>query len=294
MRRRLGDIVLPSQDAPPDIGDPRDAATQTLADLRDLYDARLLLEPEVLAQAASAFTNEDAAAARAWLDRQAAAEAQGDLDAAQDAHRGFHLALYAACLSDRWLKLATTLWDDANRYGPALLPADVAPSLGANGDQHAAILAACVAHDKRGAALLQRDHLADEANRLAVALGGNPLFRLDAERAASLPTSFRPAEQAFAPVRPGVDGANVETRDLTVTTYRYAAGAVWQEHAHPEDQLTMLLSGAELRFDVGGRSFALHPGDVLLIPGGTVHSAVVGGQDVVTLNVWRLRSTVPT
>jgi quercetin dioxygenase-like cupin family protein len=39
---------------------------------------------------------------------------------------------------------------------------------------------------------------------------------------------------------------------------------------------------------------ALHPGEVLLIPGGTAHSAVVGDQDVVTLNVWRLRSTVPT
>jgi len=112
--------------------------------------------------------------------------------------------------------------------------------------------------------------------------------------AADQPIAFRPAEQAFTPMRPGVDGATVETRDLTVTTYRYAAGAVWQEHAHPEDQLTMLLSGAEVRFTVGGRGFVLHPGDALLIPGGTVHSAVVGDQDVVTLNVWRLRSILPT
>jgi quercetin dioxygenase-like cupin family protein len=93
----------------------------------------------------------------------------------------------------------------------------------------------------------------------------------------------------FAELRPGIFGATVVSADLTVSMYRYAAGAAWEEHAHPEDQLTCVLSG-EIVFRSGGEELRLGPGRQLLIPGGVAHSAEAGPADVVTLNVWPPRA----
>ena len=265
----------------------------SLDDLREIYDARLLLEPDIVARSARAFTDEDAHAARGWLERQAAAEQAGNLKDVWSAHTQFHFTLYRACRSDWLLRLVTAPWESSQRYRMTLAPLNSARRRLEAQREHEAILDACIAHDGGTAAVLLHDHLARTANLIADHMGGAPPFRLRSERGIREPASFRPDQQAVEPVRPGVEGATVETRDLTVTTYRYRPGAVWQEHAHPEDQLTMLLSGAELRFTVGGREHRLHPGDLVLIPGGIPHSAVVGDEAVVTLNVWRLRSAVP-
>jgi quercetin dioxygenase-like cupin family protein len=41
-----------------------------------------------------------------------------------------------------------------------------------------------------------------------------------------------------------------------VSLYRYAAGSTWEEHEHPEDQLTAVLSG-EIVFRSGGEELRL-------------------------------------
>ena len=51
-------------------------------------------------------------------------------------------------------------------------------------------------------------------------------------------------EQEFAEVRPGIFGATVHTPNLTATLYRYDAGSSWETHAHPQDQMTYVMSGA--------------------------------------------------
>jgi quercetin dioxygenase-like cupin family protein len=88
----------------------------------------------------------------------------------------------------------------------------------------------------------------------------------------------------FAEVRPGIRGCTIVSDDLTVTMYRYGPGSEWEEHHHPEDQLTIVLQG-EIVFRSGGDEIHLGPGQQVLIPGGVPHSATVGGE-VVTLNVW--------
>ena len=93
----------------------------------------------------------------------------------------------------------------------------------------------------------------------------------------------------FAELRPGISGATIVSDDLTVTMYRYAAGSTWEEHEHPEDQLTAVLSG-EIVFRAGGEELRLGPGRQVLIPGGVAHSAEAGPTDVVTLNVWPPRT----
>ena len=266
----------------------------SLQDLHEIYDARLLLEPEIVSRAAQTFTDEDARTASAWLERQATAEEQGDISEVWSAHTEFHFTLYRASRSSWLLRLVTAPWESSQRYRMTLAPLNSARRRLEAHEEHLAILDACIGHDERGAALLLHDHLAKTANLIADHMGGDRRFELKAERGIREATSFRPETQSFAPVRPKVDGATVETRDLTVTTYRYQPGATWQEHAHPEDQMTMLLSGDALAFRVDGREVELRPGELVLIPGGTPHSATVGNGEVVTLNVWRLRKAVPT
>ena len=93
----------------------------------------------------------------------------------------------------------------------------------------------------------------------------------------------------FAELRPGIRGSTIVSTDLTVSMYRYAAGSAWEQHEHPEDQLTCVLSG-EIVFRSGGAELRLGPGRQLLIPGGVAHSAEAGPSEVVTLNVWPPRA----
>lgn len=71
---------------------------------------------------------------------------------------------------------------------------------------------------------------------------------------------------------------------LQVVRYRYAPGSAFESHDHPEEQMTIGLSG-ELQFEMAGAVHLLGPGDVFFIPGGTSHSARnLGDGEAVTLN----------
>ena len=59
-------------------------------------------------------------------------------------------------------------------------------------------------------------------------------------------------EQEFTEVRPGIFGATVHTPQLTATLYRYGPGSSWEEHQHPQDQITHVLEGA-IDFVVAGQ-----------------------------------------
>jgi quercetin dioxygenase-like cupin family protein len=97
-------------------------------------------------------------------------------------------------------------------------------------------------------------------------------------------------EQEFTEVRPGIFGATVETPQLTVTFYRYSAGSSWEEHSHPEDQITTVLAGA-IDFTVAGEPVTLSAGQTACLPGGVPHSANVGPEPVTTINVYTLRGS---
>jgi quercetin dioxygenase-like cupin family protein len=96
-------------------------------------------------------------------------------------------------------------------------------------------------------------------------------------------------QQEFAEVRPGIFGATIDTPQLTATFYRYEPGSSWEEHNHPEDQITTVLRG-EIDFVVAGAPITLHEGELAALPGGTPHSAIVGPAGAETLNVFTSRS----
>jgi quercetin dioxygenase-like cupin family protein len=100
-------------------------------------------------------------------------------------------------------------------------------------------------------------------------------------------------QQEFTEVRPGIHGATVHTPQLTATLYRYSAGSAWEEHEHPQDQITQVLEGA-LDFVVDGRPVHLSAGQLAALPGGVRHSATVPTDaDAVTLNVFTHRERTP-
>lgn len=100
-------------------------------------------------------------------------------------------------------------------------------------------------------------------------------------------------QQTFDQVRPGIFGATVHTPQLTATLYRYGAGTSWEEHSHPQDQITQVLEGT-IEFVVAGRPVRLGPGQMAALPGGTPHSAMVPPDGpAVSLNVFTHREAPP-
>jgi quercetin dioxygenase-like cupin family protein len=91
-------------------------------------------------------------------------------------------------------------------------------------------------------------------------------------------------EQEFAEVRPGIFGATVHTPQLTAMLYRYGAGSSWEEHHHPQDQITSVIEGV-IDFVVDGEPVQLSAGQLATLPGGTPHSATIGDAPAVSLNV---------
>lgn len=108
----------------------------------------------------------------------------------------------------------------------------------------------------------------------------------------SAPRSIDWNQQPFAEVRPGIHGSTVHTPQLTATFYRYDPGSSWEQHQHPQDQVTIVLSGV-IDFVVAGQPVRLAAGETAVLPGGTPHSATVGDEAVTTLNVFTRREAPP-
>ncbi len=82
----------------------------------------------------------------------------------------------------------------------------------------------------------------------------------------------------------GVRRQIVNGASQTLVRYVYAPGAIFPVHAHPEEQVTVVLRG-RIGFDVAGERVELGPGEVAVIPGGVPHgAAVVGTEEVETIN----------
>ncbi len=71
--------------------------------------------------------------------------------------------------------------------------------------------------------------------------------------------------------------ARLESEGYQVFSWNDAAGTVYEPHRHEHDESLWIVSG-QMTFGVAGDDYALGPGDRLMLPGGTVHSAVAGPQ----------------
>ncbi|MGH7899325.1 MAG: cupin domain-containing protein [Candidatus Binatia bacterium] len=60
-----------------------------------------------------------------------------------------------------------------------------------------------------------------------------------------------------------------------VFRWRDDAGADYQPHAHDHDESLWVIQGA-ITFGIAGKTYSLGPGDRLMLPHGTVHTAHTG------------------
>jgi quercetin dioxygenase-like cupin family protein len=86
-------------------------------------------------------------------------------------------------------------------------------------------------------------------------------------------------------VMPGVTRQTVDGANQTLVRYVYAPGAVFPIHQHPQEQITVVLSGT-IAFSINGEPAMLSVGEIAVIPANVPHGAHVIGDDVVeTLNM---------
>ncbi len=87
----------------------------------------------------------------------------------------------------------------------------------------------------------------------------------------------------------------VQGDGFTLIRYVYEPGAVFSEHAHPHEQLTMVESGT-LVFCMDGEDIVVGPGQMLRVAPSIRHGARVrGSAQVVSLNFFvPARSEHPT
>jgi DNA-binding GntR family transcriptional regulator len=144
-------------------------------ELRDLFTVRLALESLAVRRAAERFTDADAAAARAHLDRFDGAALAGDVRETMRAHTDFHFTLYEASQSPWLVALIRPAWDRSERFRPALLTSRSGPQE-RHREYDEALLAACGAHDADRAATVLHDHLELASVIFQRELGGRGIF----------------------------------------------------------------------------------------------------------------------
>lgn len=136
-------------------------STLSVEEIREIFEFRALLEPEVLRQAVPLMNAQvlEAAArcAEAFADEADSAR-WGELN------RAFHSSLYEASGRGYFLQAISAAFDRVERYTRAQLA--LTDGMERARREHAAILAACVAGDGEAAAGLTREHILGAAQSL--------------------------------------------------------------------------------------------------------------------------------
>ncbi len=93
---------------------------------------------------------------------------------------------------------------------------------------------------------------------------------------------------------PGIARQTVHGQNQTLVRYVYQPGSVFPIHHHPEEQITVVLSGS-IDFTVDDAPLTLSGGQAAIIPPGIPHGArVTGSVPVETLNTMSpRRQTAP-
>jgi quercetin dioxygenase-like cupin family protein len=90
----------------------------------------------------------------------------------------------------------------------------------------------------------------------------------------------------------GITRQVVHGERQTMVRYVYAPGSVFPMHEHPEEQITVVISG-RIAFTVDGQEKTLGPGSVAVIPANVPHGArVLGNETVETFNALSPRRTL--
>jgi len=84
---------------------------------------------------------------------------------------------------------------------------------------------------------------------------------------------------------PGVDILTNAGGAIMLSLVTFEPGSVVPDHAHPHEQMGMMISG-RAEFTVGGVTKVLGPGDIWRIPGGVVHRVRALDAQAVALDVF--------
>lgn len=84
---------------------------------------------------------------------------------------------------------------------------------------------------------------------------------------------------------PGVRIYTTACREMMISFVEFEPGAVVEEHAHPHEQVGMVLKG-RAHFFVGEEDRILEPGDMYRIPGGVKHRVVALDEAVHALDIF--------
>jgi DNA-binding GntR family transcriptional regulator len=141
-------------------------AELSIADMRDIYETRLVLEEHAIRAAIPRLDASYIASADAALRAMATQFAKGDDRAAYAAHQRFHFALYEPASSAWTMHLIRQLWTSAERY--MRLAASVRPEPREFVAEHSAILEAVRAGDADDAAARLTANLRTTERLLAV------------------------------------------------------------------------------------------------------------------------------
>ncbi len=83
----------------------------------------------------------------------------------------------------------------------------------------------------------------------------------------------------------GIAGRVLHGEQLTLGLVELEPGIHLPEHRHPNEQLGLVIEGA-ITFTVGGQTEDLGPGGTWRIPADTPHSAVVGPDGAIVIDVF--------
>jgi quercetin dioxygenase-like cupin family protein len=92
-------------------------------------------------------------------------------------------------------------------------------------------------------------------------------------------------EMARHRIFPGVTIHTCAVEKMMVSVVDIEPNAVVEEHAHPHEQVGMLLMGRAI-FTIGGEQKTLQPGDVYRIPGNVSHHVVALDEPVRAIDIF--------
>ena len=85
---------------------------------------------------------------------------------------------------------------------------------------------------------------------------------------------------------PGVEIVTTAGSGMMFSVVTFAPNAVVEMHAHPHEQMGIMISG-KAEFTVGGITKVIGPGDIWRIPGGVPHKVVGLNGPAVALDVFQ-------
>jgi quercetin dioxygenase-like cupin family protein len=97
--------------------------------------------------------------------------------------------------------------------------------------------------------------------------------------------SFRISDLDGMEMLPGIDRRAVWLDRVMLTFFTFAPRAVVPEHAHENEQITVVTRGA-MAFTLGDEECVLRAGDGVCIPPNTRHGAVILDEETEAYDAW--------